>query len=380
MSTIITIILLFFIELLIIPTITLGFEPPKVLISETLIGLLLIVQLWKAGIPAFKNVDQHFLLPLIGLFLLTLSQLVFNLNLASLFGNTFRLQGIFLLWLLMAFSCTSSSIIIKANSRYFILLSLSLLFIFTYLIGNNPAGRAIGTLGEPNALAATAIFIFPFIYYLFKNLSVKVIGFILCFIILLLAKSDSGFLALLVETIFIFLTSELKISLTKGVIISLIFILATLSLPFLADTSFFSRLLNKPISTYEDRALIWKTAFVTGNHFPVAGLGFGNIQISLNQTAKSLNNTLQYVSVDSSHNFLLDYWVQGGILGVLFILFLLLFAFINLIKQNQDLKLTVFLGIVVVMLFNPVSIGTLIAFWFLLGQGSRSKNINQTQH
>ena len=120
---------------------------------------------------------------------------------------------------------------------------------------------------------------------------------------------------------------------------------------------------------YENRAEVWHTALVAGTLSPIFGHGFGNTQSNLHQTSLILNNNIQYQIVDSSHNLVLDFWVQGGFLGVACLVLLLWGGVGGLIKHQAKLELTAFLGIFTVMLFNPVSVVILVYFWWLISQG-----------
>lgn len=123
---------------------------------------------------------------------------------------------------------------------------------------------------------------------------------------------------------------------------------------------------------FENRSLIWQTALEAGQASPIIGTGFGNIQNPIHQAALKLGNPVQYQVVDSSHNFLLDFWVQGGLVGVISILFLIGFALAGLKRQNRLVETTALLGMITAMLFNPVSVVNLLAFWWLIGQGFSS--------
>jgi O-antigen ligase len=135
-------------------------------------------------------------------------------------------------------------------------------------------------------------------------------------------------------------------------------ILISLGLPFADKTE-----------QMENRSLIWQTALTAGLNSPILGHGFGNIQSPLYQTAKKLNNPTQYLVVDSSHNFILDFWVQGGIVAVITLATLILLSFQGLIKHRRHLEITALLGILAALLFNPLSVVNLLAFWWLIGQG-----------
>jgi len=82
-----------------------------------------------------------------------------------------------------------------------------------------------------------------------------------------------------------------------------------------------------------------------------------------------MNKDIQYVNVDSAHNLFLDFWIQGGILGVGLLVGFLGFGVIGLMRGEQVVLLVSLLGVLTSMLFNPASIVSLVHFWFLIGQG-----------
>lgn len=365
MTTYLIVFLLFFLPLIVILNFPLAFETPKVILAEVIIEILLIIKL--LGKEKLKFNHKQLILSF-GLLILTVIHLIFYSDIKSFFGNVFRLQGIFLLWHLVLFSLISPHIKLSKIPSSFYVLALNLLFISTFLFGQNRAGRVVGSLGEPNALAATAIFIFPFIVFSSRSNLVKLMSLVITLIIVLISKSASGLIGLTIVTLFIFLTQIAKLSLKKVFLACLILVGLSLFLPFLGIEKRLDTTLTSPYK-FEVRGDIWQTAVFAGLKSPIIGSGFGNLQEKLNLAAKDLNNNIQYVIVDNSHNFLLDFWVQGGIVGLGLILALLTFSIKNLLDSEKSLELAAILGVLIVMLFNPVSIGILIAFWWLIGQG-----------
>src|SRR5581483_8960777 len=124
---------------------------------------------------------------------------------------------------------------------------------------------------------------------------------------------------------------------------------------------------------FENRGEVWKTAFLSGLEAPLVGHGFGNVEKALKETSMRIGNNIRFQYVDSSHNILLDYWTEGGILGLGLLLIFLFLSFREYIQHHEKSLLAPLLGICTVMLFNPVSVVTLVAFWFLIGQGVRRR-------
>lgn len=348
--------LLFALFLIVIPAGISPFEAPKVLIAEVIIDLLLIIRIFQFKKPHLKQLFSGQVLLLGVILFLSLDQLLLFRFTEGFFGNPFRLQGLFLFWHLSLFSFISKDINISQIPKLLYYLSFIFLVVVTLILGVNENSRAFGSLGEPNALAATTLFLLPFVFYKVKRLKKGLLA--LAFLIIVLSGSRAGLIGFGVELLFLGLTNLLKVSILKAALISLFIALLSVSLPF-ADQG----------EKLENRGQIWQTAVTAGLKSPILGHGFGNIQAPLAQAAKNLNLPVQYLVVDSSHNLILDFWIQGGLVGVISLLTLIFLSFQGLIKHKKSLEITAFLGLLTALLFNPLSVVNLLAFWWLLGQG-----------
>ncbi len=349
--------LLFILPNIVLPITISPFEVPKVVLAEALIIILAALQLFKLKSLHLTKLRLLQLLFIGIIVLLTIFNLIFTKNLQILFGNPIRLQGIFLLWSLLVFAIAAEDITHSKYTRVIYRISGIALLLGTLILGINQNGRAFGTLGEPNALAATAVFFFPF-FFLMERRAVKIASLIATLVIILLADSRSALAALIIELFFIFLIQRGRVSFLRATIVTLALLVSTLTLPFIQ---------NKWV-WFENRAEIWQTAIESGFESPIWGHGFGNLQTTIHQTSQRLNNNVQYQVVDSSHNFLLDFWVQGGLLGLLSILGLISLSMFRFINKKGTLNLVLLLGMITVLSFNPVSVVNLLAFWWLIGK------------
>lgn len=331
------------------------FEASKVLVAEIVISILIVRTLFGEKNIARRLSTTHVIL-VAALALLTVLQLVFASSTTAFFGNVFRLQGIVLLWYLLAFSLVAS--LCKAgNTKLIATISLILLAITTIFSGQNAAGRAIGTFGEPNALAATAVFLLPFIVFTRQKI-LQLIGCALALIVILLSGSQSALIAFFLTCLFIFLPTYFGAKYVRAFIICVVLLLLSLFLPFLEKGG-----------VYEQRVDIWQTAIAAGASSPAWGHGFGNITEALHEQSAKLGNTVEYQFVDSSHNLLLDIWVQGGILGLALIVTLLFLATKTLFVQQRYREVAVILGLLTTLSFNPASVTSLIVLWYIIGRG-----------
>jgi len=351
--------LIFILPLIVLPFGVSFFEAPKVLIAQFLIQILAVSVLFQKRL--FRQLDLNLLKLVLGLIILSIISLIFEGSSQLIFGNVFRMQGVLLLWHLGLLSIIGSRIDFKPN-LYLVLISLAAISVSSFLFGevNN---RAVGSLGSANALAAVAVFFFPFLF-LTKNSYLKLIALILTGVVIILTGSRSGVIAFVVELIFLLLFFCLNLNLKRSLLITLLLILTSLLLPFFEEKIVFNR-----VYKFESRAQVWDVSFHAGLSKPILGWGFGNVQTALRETAKKMNKDIQYVNVDSAHNLFLDFWIQGGILGVGLLVGFLGFGVIGLMRGEQVVLLVSLLGVLTSMLFNPASIVSLVHFWFLIGQG-----------
>lgn len=352
--------LLFLLPFLIAPFGVTQFETPKVIFAEagTLVLLLFLVIHQKVSFHAEK-----IRIILFGLILLlTFIDLFFFRTSISFFGNAFRMQGIFLLWLLLLFSYFSSGISFR-NIPWWIFGGLIVAeYIEMIRLPLNASQRYVGTLGEPNAAAAFLVFLWPFLFFSIKKFTKwKIALFILCLAVTIyvffLTGSRSAMIAFAIQALFIVLY-RLKLSIKKSVIICLCFVFASFSLPFF----------EKDIP-YENRLEVWTAGYYAGLTHPMIGNGFGNTEYSLHQAAQLHKLRIRFYYVDSAHNILLDWWVQGGIIGLGVLCSLLFLSFKQFMLRKDPRNIVLLLGILTVLSFNPASVIGLLQFWWLIGQG-----------
>src|SRR5258706_1105527 len=155
--------LLFILPFLIFPIGISQFEAPKIYAAELGIIILSLLGIFNRYKNLLKEKVPLILFSL--LFLLSLYHLLFRLTPYAFFGNMFRQQGIFLLWLLILFSFFSSYLSRIKIPRIIITLLITIEFILSIYIIRPLDERAVGTLGEPNALAGFVVFLWPFIAF-----------------------------------------------------------------------------------------------------------------------------------------------------------------------------------------------------------------------
>ena len=356
----ISVYLLFLLQFIYFPIGVSYFETPKVYLAQIGIFILLLIAIFRPQQFRFISYPKPYLFTFIAIIVLSFVHILFMLTETTFFGNEFRLQGVFLLWMLLAWAILSSRIQFERLLHpLFLFGCLFAQLLFALLIDGEGANRAIGTVGEPNALAATVLFIWPFLYFSKKDvpLWMKYAALAMVFFTIFVSGSRSGMIAFMLQLIFLLL-ARTNLSLIKSVIISFVLLLITYGLPFLPQSNL-----------YEQRSEIWQAAIIAGGVSPIVGNGFGNTEGVLQDVVNNLNTNLRGSYIDSSHNIFLDWWVQGGTIGFIIFSFLIGRTFFSFIKRKHIQNLTLFLGLIAALSFNPASIISLIALWWLIGQG-----------
>lgn len=350
--------LLFGLPLLVVPNSISYFEIPKVFAAEALIVVLAILTFYHQGFSP-KKYNRKGLLALLVIFTLSLLQILIFRQLEMFWGNQFRLQGIFLLWCLLVFSLVSSRIEPKTSWGNYAALSLIGLTASCFLFGANQAGRIVGSLGEPNSLATTAIFLWVFITGLKKPFFTS-LGCIVAILIVFVTGSRSGLISLAIVGLFLGLARVKLLTISRCFQICLILVLISYSGPFIQQQTVF-----------ENRPEIWSTGLVAGIHAPIFGNGFGNVTQALNQTSWQIQNNVRFQFIDSSHNLFLEYFVEGGLIGLGSLIVLISLSIRSGIKGKSSTLLAAWLTILVMFSFNPLSAVNLVELWWLIGQGLR---------
>lgn len=341
------------------------FELPKVIIFSIASGIIMILFILKrdkqVSIRDLSGYIPHFIIATV-----TFYHLIFIRTDISIWGNSYRLQGIFLLWNLIIFSVLSAKIKTDDILPYPVFFLILLHLLFSIVIATGSSGRAIGTVGEPNALAATMLFLWPILILSNKTVNwQKMLGSAIILLIVLLTGSRSGIITMAEQAIFL-LTYRTTGSIVKSLFIPSIIVIISLFIPFSGKNYI-----------YQDRSEIWQIAWYAGWQNPVSGRGFGNTEIILHKSAQQFNKTSQFLYIDSSHNIFLDWWVQGGIIGTGILIFLVLRTFYFFIQNGKTLEIALLLGIIGPLLFNPGNISMLINLWWIIGQGLIQNNRKQ---
>lgn len=332
------------------------FEVPKVIVAEILICSLIFWTIFVRKLIT-KEYSRIGIAALAVIFGLSFFHLVILKDTELFWGNIFRLQGVFLLWNLLILALVSWQFPFKKSFPSMAYATLGGLALSCFFYGTNHGGRIVGSLGEPNALAATAVFFFALTSG-FKKPALTLLAWLLALGMVFVSGSRSGLLALSIVTFFLLATRFGFLSLKKRLIIALVLVFATYFTPF-----------YQPPTWYEYRAEIWLTSFIAGQESLFIGHGFANTSQTLLQTSQQLENNIRYQFVDSAHNIFLEYFIQGGLFALISLLILMFLSIKKLLYVKQIPLLAAWIGLLVSFSFNPMSVVNLIALWWLIGQG-----------
>lgn len=349
----ITLFLLFILPFIYLPFMNTPFEPPKVFVAEFLIQLLLVITVWKwKKITVYKPA----LIALGVIAFIGIWNLIQPHEQLIVFGNVFRLQGTVLMVHLMAFALVGQRFKPKNISWMVPFIAIVLLLLSALFIPPNQSGRYIGTLGEPNALAAVAVVLFPFVFF-YSSRKIKIITALLVTTLLYLTGSHSGLIAFCIELLFVILYRR-QWRLRSILAICFICVALSYALPMI-DVS----------GVFENRLEIWKTGILAGDRYPFTGSGFGNAENVMRTIAKANESPVQYAYVDSAHNIFIDWFIQTGLIGLSAFMFLMVSAVKAHTRSKHIPALVAFVGYITMASFNPLSVCSLVFLWWFLGEG-----------
>lgn len=337
------------------------------LASELVIGLLCAYTVF-TGLFKVNKMDKNLNIIIGSLFLLSLFHLIIDPSRGNLFGNVFRLQGTILFWFLLVLTLIVQNTYFRLNQRYIYMSGFLAIAISGFVFGDNSAGRWIGSLGEPNALAAVTVMIFPFVFLTFKNIWIKALTIILSLMVINFSESRSGLIGFGLELLFLSIVRIFKGKYKFAVIVCGSLIILSLILPIVERQYFLKTNTDPYILRFEDRAEIWGAAVNAGLTSPIYGSGLESIQEQIRMASRTMNANSQHQIIDSSHNFILDFWIWGGAIGVLLMVCLIILTLKNLIKKKLVVETTMFIGLLSVLSFNPTTVVVLVGFWWVIGR------------
>ncbi len=204
--------------------------------------------------------------------------------------------------------------------------------------------RLIGPMNSAVSLAyyIAPVLIFSFIKYINtfnKNkITNKYFYTTLTLIVLLIATKSMGSIGGVFLVFLIFLFKKFGKSLVNSKFKKTVLIL---SLIIVSTIIFYSKILptlNTTYSSLDERGEIWTTSqyLLKDKQNFLLGIGLGQYQYHYEKTVvKAINNNPLNFQVPSPHNTLLLFWFNYGLIGFVFIIYILYLTVIKLIRKKE---------------------------------------------
>jgi len=346
-------------------------ELPKAIVFILTINFTIGIFMWDIIPTLLKKIKQNrVLISLIVFYTVMFSTTIINsLSGKSIWGNYFRYQGLimqihYLALVAILFYFQMENKILKITKiiaaagiiNCFIILIQSFLKIFMF---NN---RAAAFLGNPNFAGGYLVISFIYLTSLLKTNKQLVLPSLLFLVSLLLTQSRSAIIAFLVVLIIrVWAKSKNK----RNLILALVFI-ALIST--LAVFSF-----NRPVSSFDNRILIWQRSIKAFSQKPIFGWGIENFDLAFQSALKPSDFDFKNIRVDHAHNIFLAILINYGLLGLLAYLGLLYYLFYYLFKNKKDgWAATNFLALIAFLIigqFNVLNINEYLFFYLVVSAG-----------
>lgn len=259
------------------------------------------------------------------LFVLLIASLVGVHPFESIIGGSYRHQGLLFfvgLWLvgktISILGKSQKKLLVKAVAVS--VLIESLIVGLQFIGGSLYFGKALGTLGEPNAVAG---FLSIGSYFVFETFPYFTLLFPVAAIMLL--QSRSAVLSLLPH----FCRLKKRGWLLSGVVVVVVVVAIALS---------------KNVSVFENRPLIWKLGINQVLQRPLFGFGAESGEAVYNIAYKGAGIPLLGLVVDRAHNLFLDVAIWSGLLGLVVFVYWLYLSFCDLGTLNRKLTFLAFLS------------------------------------
>lgn len=329
-----------------------GYEGPKVfcfLMAGAFIIFFWITKLFKDP-EALKvsKIDKWYLLWLL---VLTVSSIFGIHPLQSILGGSYRHQGVLFFLTLWLTGKTIQLLGEKQKKNLMqlvggVILTECAIVTYQYFSGRLYFGKALGTLGEANAVAGYLAMGMYFIYQSFPKRFL-----LLPSILILISGSRSGIISLAV-----FLTTFLrnfKFRFKKIITPSIILLLATLILVVS---------ISRGPSPFEDRGLIWELGVNKILERPILGWGAESGEALYDIAFYQIHIPLFNLIVDRAHSLVLDILMWSGVAGLIFFVKWLYLSY----KEVDSEKKIAILTFIVYSLFQPLSVVHWVLFMILI--------------
>jgi len=349
------------------------YELPKVLFFISFTFILIGLYVWrmltyKTAFVKFQK-THFFILSIIIIY--TISSIINSSLSISFFGQYFRYQGLitqvsyFLFFVLftnlegIGLTNTRLAKNIALGGLFLSFLIITQAFIYKILLIPiyNYNGRLAGFLGNPNFAGGFLTLSFIYLSFSpFKKIPL-VFSWLIFFSALLLTDSRSAIITFLFVSIVLFIGKV-----NKKVFLVPVFLLFALIIFLVA--------LSRPVSTFENRTVIWNKAISASLEKPIFGWGLDNFAVAFQSVLGPNDFDLKKIRVDKTHNEFLEILLSGGILALLIYILILLDTIKTLWKNRKDAwpktNLLALIAFLILAQFNVLNITEYIFFYLIL--------------
>lgn len=348
-----------------------SFEAPRVVFFIIWIELVALSLLISNKTRAINNKLMYLLIVFFGY--LVIGAFVGQNFQRSLLGNYWRMDGLFTLVHLIAFSVITAlvwnnkslkiltKLVFYSNLILTSFIILSLLLDFVAGLGFQLSSPVGNFFGNPNFLAGYLLITSVFHINTIKTSKLNhknILYLILLFFIISLTQSRSAVAIYLLVHMSAFASKFLNFNLVKTILIlSILFLILFYSFAY---TNFDN------MQPFESRVRILNKSHKAFLSKPILGWGWANFDSAYESVdwPIAFNND---VYVDKAHSHFLEYLITTGVVGFVLYILIILNTSRILYKNNQQLLLIVFMVFILHSQTNVISIAEEVYFWICTG-------------
>lgn len=195
--------------------------------------------------------------------------------------------------------------------------------------------------GTASLTCLTILLLFLYRKYMKFNIITFVIQILLCFVTALLSKSTTAIVGTIIIIILVTLVSKRKFKLFDNwrLILLIYFIISAL---ILTNSSIITNILSifTDNTSFTGRNILWERSINLIKLSPFIGYGF-----------KKIGYIKIWYGYFSSHNFILEMLLEGGIVALIFYLSIIHYSFVNInLIKDKNMKRTLILGFVILLI------------------------------
>lgn len=229
-----------------------------------------------------------------------------------------------------------------------------------------PAGRFMGSVGNPLYLAGILLFV-PWIASRARNNWLTIASVIVSILLIALTQTRGAYLALAVAAV-VYVLEQQQIS--KKIRISVALVSAIL-LVVGASLILLGRIELTRSVTIATRVAMWKSGAAQLMQQPLIGFGLGVHRDIIDRSSADLSQVSYGEITDSTHSAYLDLLLKGGLIALALFIVWSVVVYRSLGGDSSALKRATFVAYLALIATSPYMVWTAIPLIFLIGDGMR---------